>query len=181
MTATVGTLIPDLDRLRAVAEAATPGSWHWSGNTDTGEPYLAAWAPGIGRTSVLAIGYEDRSTTGRAADDVRDYALDSEMDPEEAVEDWALDRYDQPIKEPRLWFYRDHMAVYAREHVQYEVAPQATSREDPKVYRADITDVRLPDAQHIATFSPATVLMLLDEIERLRTCAIPPEQGQVTQ
>lgn len=158
----------DLEHLRGIAEAATPGSWHWSGNIDTGEPYLAAWAPGIGRTSVLAVGYEDRKTDGRDADAVREYALESGLDPEVEVEDWATDRYDQPIREPRLWFYRDHMAVYARRHVQFEVAPQATSREDKKVYRADITDVQLPDAQHIATFSPATVLALLDEIQRLR-------------
>lgn len=168
----------DLDRLRAVAEAATPGSWHWSGNTDTGEPYLAAWAAGIGRTSVLAIGQEDRSKTGRAAEDVRDYAIDNGLDPDEAVEEWATDNYGEPIKEPRLWFYRDHMAVQARDHVQYEVAPQATTREDPKVYRADITDVRLPDAQYITTFSPATVLGLLDEIERLRARVLPPAETE---
>lgn len=158
----------DLTRLRAVAEAATPGSWHWAGNTDTGEPYLAARAPGMG-ASVLAIGWEPRSTSGRAADDVRSYAEESGLDPDEAVDMWANDQYGGPIKEPRLWFYRDHLAVEARAHVRYEVAPDATTREDPSVYRADITDVQLPDAQHIATFDPATVLALLDEINDLRS------------
>lgn len=158
----------DLDRLRAIAEAATPGPWHWSGNIDTGEPYLASWEAGLGRTSVLAIGTADRSKTGRAAASVRAYAAECGLDPDEAVEEWATDNYGEPIQEPRLWFYRDHMAVYARDHVRFEVAPQATTREDPKVYRADITDVLLPDAQHIATFSPATVLALLDEINHLK-------------
>jgi hypothetical protein len=159
----------DLDRLREVAAAATPGDWHWAGNTDTGEPYLATWSPNVGRTSILAIGWENRSTTGRDADRVRSEATEYDLgDPDEVLEDWAFDRHGTPVREPRLWFYRDHMAVDARSHVTYEVAPQATSREDPKVYRADITDVRLPDAQYMTTFSPATVTALLDEVARLR-------------
>lgn len=163
-----------LTEIRQRAEAATPGPWRWQGNVDTGEPYLASRAPGMG-ASVLAIGTEDRSTTGRAAADVRSYAADSGLDPEQEVQDWATDRYDQPIKEPRLWFYTDHMAVTARERVMFEVAPTATHREDPRVYRADIVGIHHPDAEHIAGMDPQTTLALLDayadarrEVDRLR-------------
>ncbi len=134
--------------LRALLEKATPGPWCWAGNIDTGEPYLASRAPGMG-ASVLAIGWQPRSTTGRAADDVRSYARESCEDPDEMVDMWANDQYGEHIKEPRLWFYTDHMAVEARDLVTFEVAPQATTRDDPKVYRADITGIRHPDAQLI--------------------------------
>ena len=56
---------PDLD-------ATTDGQhWHWAGNVDTGEPYLATWTPGLGRCTMLSIGFEPRSTVGPAADAVR--------------------------------------------------------------------------------------------------------------
>lgn len=157
----------DLAELRRIAEAATPGPWHWAGNTDTGEPYLATWTPGAGRCQVLSIGSEDRSTEGRAAESVREYARDSDIDPEQAVTEWATDAWGQPVQEPRLQFVTDLMCVNAREHVVYEVAPTATRRDDPKVYRADIVGIRHPDAEHIAKASPATVLALLDRIESL--------------
>lgn len=159
---------PDLDlaAIKARDEAATPGPWRWQGNIDTGEPYLASRAPGMG-ASVLAIGTEDRSTTGRAADDVREYASDSGLDPDAEVEQWATDQYGEPIQEPRLWFYTDHMAVDARKRVTFEVAPNAKHRDDPKVYRADITGIRHPDAEFIAS-ARSDVSALIAEVERLR-------------
>lgn len=51
--------------------------------------------------------------------------------------------------------------------VVYEVAPDATSRKDPKVYRADITSIKHPDAEFIAS-SRADVDWLVAEVERLR-------------
>lgn len=51
--------------------------------------------------------------------------------------------------------------------VRYAVAPDATSRKDPSVYRADITSIRHPDAEFIAA-SRADVDWLLAEVERLR-------------
>lgn len=153
--------------IRARAEAATPGPWHWAGNTDTGEPYLATWMPGLGRCSVLAIGTEDRKTTGREADRVRSDAAEYDLgDPEDVVQDWATDRYGEPIKDPRLWFFTNLMADPARDHVVYEVAPNATDRDDPRVYRADITDVRHPDAAFIAA-ARTDVPFLLDELARV--------------
>jgi hypothetical protein len=51
--------------------------------------------------------------------------------------------------------------------VTYEVAPEATSRKDPRVYRADIAGIRHPDAEFIAA-SRADVDWLVAEVERLR-------------
>ena len=159
----------DLTKLREIAEAATEGGWHWAGNTDTGEPYLATWIRGIGRCNILSIGSEDRSTTGRKADGVRADAREFDLgDPEELVDQWAHDQFGEPVKDPRLQFTTDLMCVSARDLVVYEVAPLATTREDDRVYRADISDIRHPDAAHIATFDPPTVLALIDEIEKLR-------------
>lgn len=156
----------DLATLRERANAATPGPWHWAGNTDTGEPYLATWLPGVGRCQVLSIGYEDRSTTGRAADALRDYARESDLDPEQTVEEWARDGFGEPVKEPRLQLTTDLMCVNARELAIYEVAPAATSRDEPSVYRADIAGLRHPDAAFIAAANPATILALLEQLQR---------------
>lgn len=157
----------DLDALSALLDAASPRPWRWAGNVDTGEPYLAGGWGGLGATSVMAIGWQPRSTTGRAADDVRSYARESDMDEDEAVDMWANDQYGAPIKEPRLWFYTDHLAVEARDHVTYEVAPQARTRDDPTVYRADITDIRHPDAQ-LMTAAVNALPALLAEVASLR-------------
>ena len=145
----------DLADLRAKAVAATGGPWHWAGNTDTGEPYLATWIKGAGRCQVLSIGYDERSTTGAEADRMRDSMSDSgydEADLDDMVRDWAMDSFGQPMRDPRV----------------YEVAPNATSREDPDVYRADVVGIRHPDAEYIAAVSPDVVLALLDEIARLK-------------
>lgn len=156
-------------RIRALADAATPGPWVWAGNVDTGEPRLDSHAPGMG-ASVLAIGTADRSKTGRAADELRSYARECGLDPEEEVDLWATDHYGEPVKEPRLWFYTDHMAVDARDRVVFEVAPDATHRGDPKVYRADIKDIRHPDAQFIAAARTA-VPALLDTLAAVEELA----------
>lgn len=159
-----------LAEIEALAEAATEGLWHWAGNVDTGEPYLATWIPGAGRCQVLSIGHEDRSTTGRAADAVRSYARENGLDPEEMVDEWAHDQFGRPVKEARLWFMTDLLAVPARDRVVYEVAPQATTRDDPAVYRADIVGIRHPDAEFIAaarTAVPRLVAMVRERDERI--------------
>lgn len=140
-----------VEQIRARAAAATGSTWHWAGNTDTGEPYLATWIPGAGRCQVLDIGLQERSTTGPAADAMREDAREYDLgDPEDVVRDWATDLHGAPICDPRLRFNVDLMMVNARDVVVYEVAPNATSRQDRAVYRADIIDIRHPDAQLIA-------------------------------
>jgi hypothetical protein len=61
-----------------------------------------------------------------------------------------------------MWMHRaDELGVV------YEVCRVATGRDDPRVYRADIVDVRHPDAEFIA-HARADVDALLAEVERLR-------------
>ncbi|HEY9354520.1 MAG TPA: hypothetical protein VIP28_14755 [Nocardioides sp.] len=48
----------------------------------------------------------------------------------------------------------------------YEVAPNATSGKDPKVYRHDLIGIRHPDAVAIAA-APGDVAALLAEVDRL--------------
>ena len=43
----------DLDAIRERAAAASPGRWHWSGNTDTQQLRLSVWRPGHGRRTVM--------------------------------------------------------------------------------------------------------------------------------
>lgn len=168
MTAETPQVAPvDLDALASLLAAGSPLPWRWAGNIDTGEPYLAGGWGGLGATSVMAIGWQPRSTTGRQADEVRSYARESGIDEDEAVDMWANDQYGEPIKEPRLWFYTDHLAVEARDVVTFEVAPQATSRDDRRVYRADITGIRHPDAQ-LMTAAVNALPSLLAEVAALR-------------
>ncbi|MFF7293191.1 hypothetical protein ACFY9N_11735 [Microbacterium sp. NPDC008134] len=164
----------DLDALEALANAATTGPWHWAGNTDTGEPYLATWIDGAGRCQVLAIGHDDRSETGRAADDMRASLADCGYDVadiEHIVHDWAVDSFGMPRRDARLEFGTDLMMVNARDLAIYEVAPNALSREDPDVYRADVSGIRHPDATYIAAAHPAVVLALIAELRATRTAA----------
>ena len=162
----------DLAAIRARAEAATSGPWHWAGNTDTGEPYLATWIKGAGRCQVLSIGTEPRDMHDQASETYRSYLRETgeytDEEIERNVEQLVYDQWDNPNTYPRLQFLNDLMCVNARDLAIYEVAPEATSREDPDVYRADITGIRHPDAEHIAGMDPATTLALLAEIERLQ-------------
>lgn len=154
---------PQLNEIRARSAAATGDAWHWAGNIDTGEPYLATWIPGAGRCQILTIGRDTRKTAGPAADQVRADLREIGWDPdliEAEVSEWAEG------SDPRLKFMTDLMLVNARDHVVFEVAPTATSRQDPAVYRADIVDVKHPDADFIA-HSRADIAWLLNEVDRL--------------
>lgn len=69
---------------------------------------------------------------------------------EQAIEDYLTDDYGSPRTEQRLAFCTDWLYTDARKLVTFQVAPGATSRADPRVYRADITGIRHPDAEFIA-------------------------------
>lgn len=55
-----------------------------------------------------------------------------------------------------------------REIPVYEVAPDAMSARDTRVYRRDVIGMRTPVAEWLAECDPDTVLALLDEVTRLR-------------
>lgn len=63
-------------------------------------------------------------------------------------------------------------ALDARELAVYEVAPQATERSDPKVYRADIIDIRHPDARFIAAAREAVPALIARIRELEATCQV---------
>jgi hypothetical protein len=157
-----------IEQIMARMAAATPGPWHWAGNVDTGEPYLATWIPGAGRCQVLSIGSEYRSSVGPAADKVRESAIEHDLgDPDDVVRDWVHDSFGNTVTDPRLWFMTDLMAAPARDLVIFEVAREATSRDDERVYRGDIVGVRHPDAEFISN-APTDLAYLMAENARLQ-------------
>lgn len=69
---------------------------------------------------------------------------------EAELDGYLTDENGNPRTEPRLAFCTDWLYTDARKLVTFEVAPGAKDREDPRVYRADITGIRHPDAEFIA-------------------------------
>lgn len=61
-------------------------------------------------------------------------------------------------------FMEDLMMVTASDRAIYEVAPTATSRKDPRVYRGDIVGIKHPDAEFIAA-ARTTVPALVNALE----------------
>lgn len=120
----------DLEAIRARRAAAAPGPWHWAGNTDSRNIYLASWRRGAGRCTVM-----DFARWGMQS--ARPRFIDSEL------------------------FMNN-----ADEYPVWEVSPESRRRDDPAVYRADIIDIRHPDAQLIA-HAPQDIDDLLAEVDRL--------------
>jgi hypothetical protein len=170
-----------VEEIRQRAAAATPGPWTWRGNMDNEDPRLVGRNrvdpesgkrkfPGM--VEVLWSYPRERTSTDRGARDYGAYLDENyQLTPEEIAErvedEWRLDRWGEPVRETRMCFTSpDCYAQDARELAVYEVARDATSRDDPKVYRADIVDVRHPDAQFIA-HARQDVETLLAEVDQL--------------
>lgn len=158
----------ELAAIKARAEAATPGPWRWRGNTDFDDPRLVG-GPRFG--DVLGIIRRERQPEDREAKDYASYLRDCYVrDPNlndgkggdrpytdeeiaERVEDeWLKDQWGETAYDDRLAFYGEPGPVYhyARDLSVYEVCPTATSRDDERVYRADIVGLRNPNAEFIA-------------------------------
>jgi hypothetical protein len=153
-----------LAEIRARAAAATPGPWGWRGNIDYGCPSLRARHPKFGITDVLTQVSVERTADDPALQGIEDYDADTRA---EIIENYLRDHWGEPIKEQHLAFVTDDMLVEARQLVEFEVAPNATTRKDPKVYRADIVGIRHPDAEFIAA-ARADIDWLIAEVDRLR-------------
>ncbi len=188
------------EEIRRAERAATPGPWRWLGNTDNGDPRLTSTGLVTGKSGrphrgsdVLAtvpyeISYADaRRWVGDAEylpgpevdqlpaetyDDRYDAADSAQIDAE--VTRRMTDQYGEPATETLLVFYTDWLAEPARKLAVYEVAPEATSREDPRVYRADITGIRHPDAVFIAR-ARQDVARLTSAVERVLAIASEAE------
>jgi hypothetical protein len=164
-----------LEEIRQRAEAAKPGPWRWRGNTDNGDPYLTSCGRVTGKDGsshhagdVLGhipheitreearrwastyflpepeVPAEPAATYSRRYDEAAQAQLEAEIDRH------VTDKWGEPEKEPRLAFCTGWIYTEARELAVFEVAPMATTRSDPSVYRADITGIRHPDAEFIA-------------------------------
>ncbi|ARC56018.1 hypothetical protein AS850_02885 [Frondihabitans sp. 762G35] len=132
---------PTIDEIRARAEAAPRGPWHWAGNTKNHHTYLATWIPGWGRCSIM-----DFTRAGMHG------------------------------AEPRFMQTDDVFMIRGRDLAIYEVAPTATTPDDPRVYRHDIIGYRHPTAEFIA-HSREDIDTLLAEIDRLTTALAEAERA----
>lgn len=168
--------------IRNRCNAASQGPWHWRGNMDNEDPRLVGR-----RTDVLGHVPRERREDDPEAQLFRRYLHDVQVwdtateayrpltDDEitERVRDeWLNDPWGEPQKDSRLAFGEERGLRYlrARELAVFEVCPAATTRADPRVYRADIVGLRHPNAEFIAR-ARADVPLLLDEVARLR----PPD------
>lgn len=164
--------ITELERLSI---GTTPGAWFWWGNADNHAVALCGSQLGLGVCEVISTLRVDRDPKGREATQMRENLRDcSGMTPEEideAVHEWAVDEYGYPRTDERLAITGpDFIRHHVNEFAVYEVArrqglPDDTPRDHPKVYRADVCDVRLPNARWLAAASPTVIMGL---IERLR-------------
>lgn len=151
--------------IRARAAAATGKTWHWAGNTDFGSPYLATWIPGAGRCQVLSLVDYEREVDSEDGKKVRD-ELSEHYETTDAL-DAAMDEWAETRDTRLVLMGPDLMVQDARDLAVYEVAPEATSRQDRRVYRADVSGIRHPDAEFIE-HSRADIDYLLSENDRLR-------------
>ncbi len=174
----------DIEEIRARAAAATPGPWKWRGNVDCDDPRLVG---GPRFADIFGIIRRERTAEDRETKDFAHYLCeveifdaslndgkgghrpytDEEID-ERVREDWLEDPSGGPLYDQRLAFYCEPGPFYhyARDLAVYEVCPTATTRSDPRVYRADIVGLRNPNAVFIAA-ARQDVDDLLAEIDRL--------------
>ena len=156
----------------------TPGPWFWWGNTDYHSVALCGRQPGLGVTAVLSTLAVERDPDGRDAREMRESLADvTNMTPEEiedAVHEWAFDEWGSRRTDERLAitdenFHRrtvDEVAVYQVARAQG--LPDDTPRDHELVYRADVCDLRTPNARYLTAVSPEVVAALVDEVRRLR-------------
>lgn len=142
----------DLEAIRARAEAATPGPWGWFGNTAAHIAYLSSFR--WGRQFVM--GFKRWGMTG--------------------AQPTFVDGRSWADTDDGLKFAPGAGIVPASELARYEVAPDATERSDPRVYRADLTGFRNPDATFIAA-ARQDVADLLAEVDRLRAALVNAEDA----
>lgn len=167
-----GQMTDVLARARRLLDGVIPGPWWWGGNTDHhGDVCLHSRMPGYGWVDIMRTCAEPRDdeAVGREWDAARDeFGIDAYIDRDEYIE--------QAANHPRqqlAFIETDGMFVqHARDHVVYEVArnqklPDDTPRDHPKVYRADVVDIRNAHARFIAG-SRQLVDDLVDEVEQLR-------------
>lgn len=162
----------DTIALRALAgtlndDLRLTGPWGWFGDTEYDPPYLAT--VGGGRRYVLGSdvrywrstpveGFDDDIPT--TVEEVDRYGAESLIDQSLTLAAQLV--FPDPVAGETYTLMRraDQMPVF-------EVAPTATSADDPRVYRTTVRGVRNPVAEYLAAVDPTTVLGLLDRIAEL--------------
>jgi hypothetical protein len=145
-------LIADVE---AHLEAITPGPWFWRGNVDFSDPSLV----GSNGFDVLSSVPVERTADDHRLDSLDDVAEDDEHRAELLAE-FLFDENGDPRSDSQLSFTVDGWKKPARTMAIFEVCRDATSRDDTRVYRADVVGVRHPDAEFIAQ-APVYVANLL--------------------
>lgn len=173
-----------LDRIRGLARTLVNdyrlmGRWGWYGNTGLPSAYLAT--KGNGRRYVMGVQNAHLHWTWNPADEPEDVEPMVANDcPGRAgstdcshsgadlygsgrlAADHAMPAF--PVKIEQDW------TVLKRgdEIPVFEVCRDATSKDDPRVYRTDVVGFRSPAAEWLAEMDPETVLALLDELGKAR-------------
>lgn len=135
------------------------------------QPDGSYWSDGSYATEVFDVAGEERKPDDRGTHDYANYLREyvqmpdgaggyRPMTEEEIAEDvrtnWLEDHWGEPRQDNRLRFYQPHPGGYrpARDLAVFEVArnrglPDDTPRSDERIYRADVVDVRNPNARLI--------------------------------
>lgn len=190
-----------LDDIATRAAAATAGPWRWVGNTDSHNIHLEnpRWVvlgtQRIDRTAAdrdvqQALDYLWDCGGGEHLTDEELTDLGIDLDDEKAVEaaqgahllaraiemhlqedEYGQVRYDERLAMRTSGDDSTGRLIPLEQQARYHVCPEAESREDPRVYRADYTP-RSPDAAFIA-HARADIDWLIDQVTRLRALVGP--------
>ena len=149
-------LITDLD---------LAGPWAWFGNTAFDPPYLAT----VARGRKYVLGTTIRHQVSEVDDDgeVTSVRVVDSWEAEQAGGDTRVHADSQltfPHRAPGEPF---NIITRADELAIFAVAPEATSAQDPRVYRTDVCGIRNPVATYLAAVDPSTVLALLTRVAEL--------------
>lgn len=129
-----------LEEIREREQQATPGPWGWFGNTDQHNVYLATRQWG----RFIVMGFRRWGTQG--ARPVFATGRTWKTPPKSDMDFGPAGRM-APASE---MFTGKGELTDADELAVFAVAPGAESRKDPRVYRADLSGIRNPDAEFIA-------------------------------
>ena len=138
-----------VDKLEQLGDEASPGPWEWRGNVDFGDVYLGSWGGKCGLETVFGPLNVDRTESDPRLRDLSDSFDDEQI--QDIRDDFLEDENGNPRTDSRMAFAVDGRMKPASDLAVFEVCREATTRSDPRVYRADIVDVRHPDAAFIAT------------------------------
>ena len=146
-------------KLRALAEAATPGPWGWRGHDDGAIELRAlhSGGPRIISTNrltpcIVSDGDLNLFVTTDACEPCRTEAAKTH-DP--FIDYTGCERPFDNVDTVWLWD-------------QHHIRPANTWAVREQPYRSDVAAVDHPDAAFIAAFNPSTALTLLDDLDRLR-------------